>query len=184
MAVKTFTTGEVLTAADTNTYLNNGGLVYIKSQTIGSGVSTVTVSDAFSATYDNYRIIVNGGAASTDINFGLRLGSTTTGYYEVGLYTQISSTAVAAYTNSNAAVWSSVGYGSADGLQSTIELRDPFNADQTVIDALATQIRTTGYVNRRNGYLANTASYTAFTLIPNAGTLTGGTITVYGYRKA
>ncbi len=30
MAVKTFTTGEVLTAADTNTYLNNGGLVYIK----------------------------------------------------------------------------------------------------------------------------------------------------------
>jgi hypothetical protein len=29
MAIKTFTSGAVLTSADTNTYLNNGGLVYI-----------------------------------------------------------------------------------------------------------------------------------------------------------
>jgi hypothetical protein len=39
MAIKTFTTGEVLTASDTNTYLANSGLVYVKSQTIGSGVT-------------------------------------------------------------------------------------------------------------------------------------------------
>jgi hypothetical protein len=31
MAIKTFTTGEVLTAADTNTYLANSGLVYVKT---------------------------------------------------------------------------------------------------------------------------------------------------------
>lgn len=53
MAIKTFTTGEVLTASDTNTYLANSGLVFVKSQTIGSAVTSVTVSDAFSATYDN-----------------------------------------------------------------------------------------------------------------------------------
>ena len=35
MAVKTFSTGEVLTASDTNTYLNNGGLVYITSTIFG-----------------------------------------------------------------------------------------------------------------------------------------------------
>jgi hypothetical protein len=28
MAIKTFTTGEVLTASDTNTYLANSGLVF------------------------------------------------------------------------------------------------------------------------------------------------------------
>jgi hypothetical protein len=34
-----------------------------------------------------------------------------------------------------------------------------------------------------NGYLADTTSYTAFTLTPTAGTMTGGTIRVYGYRN-
>ena len=58
MAIKTFTTGEVLTAADTNTYLANSGLVLVKSQTIGTGVASVTISDAFSTTYDNYRITI------------------------------------------------------------------------------------------------------------------------------
>ena len=59
MAIKTFTTGEVLTAADTNTYLANSGLVYVKSQTIGSAVSSVNVTSAFSSTYDNYVITLS-----------------------------------------------------------------------------------------------------------------------------
>ena len=71
MAVKTFTTGEVLTASDTNTYLNNGGLVYISGTTVGTGVSSVTVSSAFSSTYDNYRVIINNVDASADA-VGLR----------------------------------------------------------------------------------------------------------------
>ena len=53
MAVKTFTTGEVLTASDTNTYLANAGLVYITSTSVGTGGS-LTVSNCFSATYNNY----------------------------------------------------------------------------------------------------------------------------------
>jgi hypothetical protein len=31
------------------------------------------------------------------------------------------------------------------------------------------------------GYLDNTTSYTSFEIFPNGGTLTGGTIFVYGY---
>jgi hypothetical protein len=33
------------------------------------------------------------------------------------------------------------------------------------------------------GYLDNTTSYTDFTLTPSSGTLTGGTIRVYGYTE-
>ena len=44
MAVKTFTQGEKLTAADTNTYLNNGGLVFVKQVTVGSAVSPIRLS--------------------------------------------------------------------------------------------------------------------------------------------
>jgi hypothetical protein len=34
------------------------------------------------------------------------------------------------------------------------------------------------------GFLNNTTSYTAFTFTPSSGTLTGGTIRVYGYRNS
>ena len=39
MAIKTFTTGEVLTAADTNTYLANSGLVYVASGTVAANTA-------------------------------------------------------------------------------------------------------------------------------------------------
>jgi hypothetical protein len=39
-------------------------LTLIKTQTIGTAVSSVTVTGAFSTTYDNYKIIVSGGVAS------------------------------------------------------------------------------------------------------------------------
>jgi len=81
MAIKTFTTGEVLTASDTNTYLANSGLVYIKQQTVGNAVASVTVSDAFSSTYDNYKITYTGGASSGGGALKLTLGATVTGYY-------------------------------------------------------------------------------------------------------
>jgi hypothetical protein len=52
MAIKTFVTGTVLTAADTNEYLANSGLVYITSTSAVPLQATVTISGCFSATYD------------------------------------------------------------------------------------------------------------------------------------
>ena len=57
MTYPTFTNGQVLPASD----LNAIGLWLVKSQTVGTGVSSVTVSNAFSADFDNYRIIYSGG---------------------------------------------------------------------------------------------------------------------------
>jgi hypothetical protein len=64
MAVKTFTTGEVLTASDTNTYLNNGGLVY-KSTTTFTTVDPANFTSAFSSNAKNYRVILRYTAAAT-----------------------------------------------------------------------------------------------------------------------
>ena len=61
MAIKTFTTGEVLTASDTNTYLNNGGLVYITEVAL----STTALDGIFTSTYDNYLVVVNGIQTNT-----------------------------------------------------------------------------------------------------------------------
>ena len=87
MAVKTFTAGETATAADTNTYLANSGLVYIKEQTIGNGVGSVTVSNAFSATYDNYVININVTTSSASVGaLKLSLDGSGDEYYATLVY--------------------------------------------------------------------------------------------------
>ena len=55
------------------------GLVLVKAQTIGSAVSSVEVTGAFSSTYDNYLITLEGGVASTNVGLRLTLGATATG---------------------------------------------------------------------------------------------------------
>lgn len=64
MAIKTFTTGEVLTASDTNTYLANAGLVYVGEFT-ASGTSRALVCDnVFTSTYTHYRVVFSLSALS------------------------------------------------------------------------------------------------------------------------
>jgi hypothetical protein len=71
-----FTTGAVLTAAQ----MNAVGLWLVKTQTVGSAVPDVTVTDAFSADYDNYKILYTGGTASGAVGpLNMKLGSSTTG---------------------------------------------------------------------------------------------------------
>lgn len=159
----------------------DSGLVLVKTQTIGSAVSSVAVTAAFSATYDNYRIIVSGGAGSDYLN--LQLGATVTGYY--------SSTAVATFAAgafdssfvSNGSAIGRVGYGQADGLQAVIDVLNPFLAKHTSVRGNLVQTITGGRAGSFGGFVNNTTSYTDFTLIPVSGTLTGGTIKVYGYKN-
>jgi hypothetical protein len=184
MAIKTFTTGEVLTAADTNTYLANSGLVYIKSQTIGNGVSSVAVTSAFSADYDRYKITVTGGVNSLPMDMRLTLGSTSTGYYGFLTYGNYTSNTVLGFAQSNTAFWGYVGTGSSDALFGNSEVDNPFATKRTFVTAQNPLAVTTGASNTFGGYLDNNTSYTGFTIATNQGTMTGGTITVYGYRKA
>ena len=183
MSVKTFTT-ETLTSADTNTYLANSGLVYVTSATIGTTVSSVTVSNAFSATYDNYVISVSGGVGSADLNLQLQLGSTATGYYYGGMYAKYDGTASAFAAVANNTFFD-LGYGSINALSGKGELDSPFLAKRTVLRSIATGTSTTYYMNNYAGFLNNATSYTAFTITASGvTTMTGGTVTVYGYRKA
>jgi len=181
MAVKTFTTGEVLTAADTNTYLANGGLVYIKSQTIGTAVASVAVTSAFSADYDNYRVTIVGGNSSVNSNLNMNLsGSTGTTYLTTGYFMTPGVATLNAFAPAASTIW-------VAGPQNTtryaivLDLFRPFATEQTF--GRTSGMGTTSFYDFA---LADTASLssTGFTIYAGAGTLTGGTITVYGYRKA
>jgi hypothetical protein len=185
MAFPVFAPGDVLNASD----MNAVGLWLIKSQTIGTTVSSVTVADVFSADYDNYRITVTGGVASASGLISLTLGATSSGYYGGGYYTAYATGTVTGSNNNNAASWGGVGHQSTNALDSIFELNNPFATKRTSLRASFAAMLSggSGVDNSAlnfGGFLDNNTSYTAFTLTAaSTTTLTGGTIRVYGYRN-
>jgi hypothetical protein len=176
MSYPSFSAGEVLNASD----MNAVGLWLVKSQTVGTGVSSVTVTGAFSADYDNYKVIYADGAGSTIAVLNMRLGSTAAGYFNAGFLVPYTG-ASAATQNNNAAQWSPVGVFASDYANLNFEILSPFLSKKTFI--AWDYLYATGEYFRAGGYLNDTSSYTSFTIITGGGTLTGGTIRVYGYRK-
>ena len=160
------------------------GMVLVAAQTIGSTVGSVAVTGAFSATYDNYKITISGGVGSTGQVLGLQLGATTTGYYAGFTGAVYSSGAASTGSNNNAASWTQVGVGSTDSLFADFTLSNPFASKFTFINSAFAFPITTNVSRNVSGYLNNTTSYTGFTITPDTGTMTGGTIRVYGYANS
>ena len=160
------------------------GLTLVKSQTIGSGVSSVTVTDAFNSTYDNYQVVISGGASSTDNQFNLTLGSTTTGYYWFQIYGGYTSSSLAGANGANDTKFPAAGSGTTNSLTGNILIQNPNAAKSTHFTTAWGNSVTSGTTVWNNGFLNNTTQYTAFTIAPTSGTLTGGTIRVYGFQNS
>lgn len=76
MAIKTYTSGSVLTAADMNTYSANSGYVALSKTTITT-TSTAQFTNAFSSTYRNYRAVIElTGSATSALYLRLLVGTT------------------------------------------------------------------------------------------------------------
>jgi hypothetical protein len=176
MPVPDFSPGEVLTAAA----MDSIGLWLVKTQTVGATVPSVTVTGAFSANYENYKIIYSGGVGSALHNMKLQLGSANTSYFGGGVYTTFGGVGPLAIGDNNTANFGYVGGGDASGSTCIAELRSPFASAATYISA---SIDTGTSFGTYSGRYFPTTSFTAFTMFPDSGTLTGGTIRVYGYRN-
>ena len=179
MPVPDFAVGEVLTSAA----MDSIGLWLVKTVTIGTTVASVPVTDAFSADFDNYSIIVAGGVGSAATeNVGLTMGATTTGYRNSIIGVSTANAVSGAYDNNTNNKWIWAGATSPDGTIARIELQNPFLARNTFMQS---QMLRSGANSHFVAYgsLANTTSYTGFTITPGSGTLTGGTVRVYGYRN-
>jgi hypothetical protein len=111
------------------------------------------------------------------------LGSTATGYYAHTIYNVYTTNTVLGFGPGNSASWTNAGYSSSNGLDAKIELRRPFLSTRTVFESSNAGITTGEAFYRSGGFLDNATSYTAFTLTPASGTITGATIRVYGYRN-
>lgn len=157
------------------------GLRLIKKQTIGSGVSSVTVTGAFSATYENYKIIVSSvDASEADSTLYLKLGgSTGSTYFSAVKWVPYNSGTMSGTQNTSSSAGMFIGLTSQnDDTNLVIDLFAPFLVKRT---SMTTQSAQGSYMIYGGGLDSNAASSTAFSLTPFAGTLTGGTIYVYGY---
>ena len=185
MTVKTFTSGEVLTAADTNTYLNNGGLVYVTSATVGSGVTTVSVANCFTSTYDNYKIFWTGGVGTGAQANALNLLPTSVTGWNTSYSMNVTYVSYAGtptnLTNLGATKWGYVGeISTTNKTNINFELLAPNLAQYTALTNFYTGADGAG---AGAGIHTIASAFTGFT-ISGSSAFTGGTITVYGYRKA
>lgn len=173
----TFVAGQPLTAAQMNTI----GMHLIKTQTVGTAVSSVTITGAFSADYDNYRITYEGGVLSTTKALSFQLSGLTSGYYGTlisGTYAGVGPS-LTAY--SNAAQVTHAGGGDSQWCSMILDVTDPYLAKYTRITGPFADGVSAGYVSAIQA--ANT-SVTGFVIGGNTATMTGGTIRVYGYRNS
>lgn len=169
-------------AIDTTSATTNlAGLVLIKTQTIGNTVASVNVTSAFSATYEAYIVQITGGVASASPNIALKLGASTASYLNTLFLVTYATAATSQASESNGAAITWAGSANTSGINMSIDLINPFLAKPTNYFARYTS---TAQAGTTAGIHNVATSYTDFTITPSTGTLTGGTIYVYGYRKA
>lgn len=170
------------TAATINGWtVSQPGLVLIKTQTIGSGVTSVTVTDAFSSAYDNYSITVSGGVAASSEYLYLQLGSATSNYRFSYVYGNLGSTLGTAGTVAGS-YFQYVGWANTSMLSADIFIGNPFATKMTTCRAFAG--KSGNEAGMFSGVQIDATSFTSFVLGIGAGTMTGGTIRVYGYRNS
>ena len=186
MTYPSFTTGEVLTAAD----MNAVGLWLVKSQTIGSGVSSVAVTGAFNSDYYAYRVVINNvtmsaTGAATVIYCKMHDGtSPVNSNYNFGLARiDIASSAIAGVGVALGTNGILVGRGTGDKFGTSFDIINPNLATHTIFPQIGGVNVSTGYMYSGAGMHQTSTAYTAFQIAPDTGTLTGGTIAVYGYRN-
>jgi hypothetical protein len=161
------------------------GLTLIKTQTIGSAVSSITVSDVFSSTYDNYKVLINGGVGSVDkIGILMTLGSNASGVQGVAVGADYGSAAVSADAANNIAAFEWAGKASTGGIYMSGDIVAPNLAKYTYGSFSGSRFNNNVYVVGAFYEIVNNTQFTAFTLTLNQGTLTGGTIRVYGYANS
>lgn len=169
--------------ADTDT---PPGLSFIKKQTVGTTVASVTVSDVFSSTFDSYVVNYAGGvgsvaAAAVRIAFNV---DTANNYYSNGQYQTAGITTINALAFGAVTGQITIGYVDTGDFSMNMTVNNPNRALNTSFVNHFTALGSASRVGFISGWSIATGANTGFTLSVSSGTITGGDIFVYGYRNA
>jgi hypothetical protein len=178
MSFPSFATGEVLTAAD----MNAVGLWLVKTQTIGTGVTSIVVNDAFSSEYQTYRIIIENESTSGGASHLMQLnGITGSNYFSGGTYGSWGGATQTGFGNAATTTWTlSANAVAGTGTSIIMDVTNPNIARRKY--AFNTAQAGNGHLTF-NHYCTSTSTATGFTITKAGETMTGGIIRVYGYRN-
>jgi hypothetical protein len=183
------TTGQVLkktsgTDLDVEWGTASSGLTLINTTSF-SAVSSISVSDVFSATYNNYRvdIVLTGASANASDSLRLRVAgadNSTSNYNYAGIFLRTTAASIP-YGNTNQTSFADILPHSTNGNEAfTLNIYSPFVAERTKYNAGGIGQDVTSIATHfQAGVFAATTSFTGFTFISGSGTFTG-TIKVYG----
>jgi hypothetical protein len=174
-----FSAGAVLTAAQ----MNKIGMWLIKSETITSNSASKFISDVFSSDFECYHINIKARALNEG-SYQMCMGNTTnntSGWYGVIDYYSYTG-APDGFIRINNAASTNVGLSQNQGwTMTTMDMWNPYLSDYTLYTG--NSWGRDRYMGTLAGELANTTSYTGFTIFNDAGNLSAGRISVYGYRQ-
>ena len=158
------------------------GLTLINSTTV-TAQSTVSFNDVFSATYDNYLILMTlSGGSGVDLTYRMTLGGTpnSTASSYVAQRIVVSSTSV-----NGLRITENQGFiGNIETVRSVtrLEMFMPFKAEPTLVLSENNTALSGGYIYDTHGSHNQAISYDGITIYPSSGTITGN-IRVYGYQN-
>jgi hypothetical protein len=176
MTFPSFSSGEILRATD----MNAVGLWLVKTVTVGATATTIPVTGAFSSDYDSYKVVYDGGVASTFVTISMTLGGNN-GNYNMSLPYVTYGAGVAAGTSVlNATAFALMGAGNTNYLGLDVDVLSPNLARFTRVQGAYIADNESGSYS---GIHKVATAYTDFALSIVGGTATGGTVRVYGYKK-
>jgi len=193
MAIKTFSTGEVLTASDTNTFLANAGLVYITGGT-QSGSTAWKVDNCFTSTYRNYRIVMSNIAAETAgravrINFRASGATNTNANYDYG-YNGFKATGTTNNTGASGQTFAEIGvyldtFGTATLGSATFDVITPQISTERTFGLAVANGYEGAYYWRSGGFVqGQQTAFDGFRISLSGSGNVAFTWAVYGYRIA
>ena len=164
----------------------SSGLVLLNTTSF-SGVSSQSINDVFSATYDNYRIIFSSNI-STGNNNQLRVrmrvagsDNSTSNYFFAGFQLNSNASTGVAFSGETQTSGQLLILDTGVRMMGSMDVLSPFLSQKTIITGLGQRVAnhnmTMNFVE-----VELTTSFTGFTIFPNTGTITGE-VSVYGYNK-
>lgn len=182
MAIKTFTSGQVLTASDTNTFLANSGLVYVGGGSFSSAANFEMTG--ISSTYVYYKAVFSTiGSATAGLQAVLYNGATARNslyYAGVGWAAFDNTVGGANGSNSTAYFWAGQ-CATAYRSQTVIEFRAKAS-EQFTFTMQAFEANTFRSIHSA-GFRNATDSFDRMRITPLSGATISGEWRLYGYRE-
>jgi len=162
----------------------NVGMVHLNTTSFTTQAA-VTISNVFTSSYDNYRVVFSGSSTSNqDALFQMTVGGTaaTTAYY-FGQVGTLNGASVSNGGGQNVTAFN-FPYISTNTTDTEASLMSPFLTRHTKIFGDWMYNLPSDVIYRRmGGYLANSTSYDGFKLSVSTGTMTGN-LRIYGLRNS